>query len=242
MKIAVFGDIHANLEALTAVLQDAAAAGVTRYACTGDVVGYNANPRECIRVLRELECPVVLGNHDEDASRDSGLRHMSERARLAMKWTRQVLGEEDRRWLAGLPVVSRVEGCTVVHATLDTPLSWTYVTDRFAALASFLQQTTAVCFCGHTHVPAVYCHALQRTRRESVETAVRIEAGTQYLINAGSVGLPRDGDRRAAYAVYDTARGEVCIRRVEYDHERAAALAREGPLRDWRPSRTVQGM
>jgi len=231
VKIAVFGDVHANLEALTAVLDDAAQLGVSHYACTGDVVGYNANPHECVETIRRLGCPVVMGNHDEEAVSNDAIVGMSERARLAMEWTRANLTTEDKRWLSDLEMVRQVRDFTVVHATLDSPRSWAYVMNRFDALASFSYQFTNVCFYGHTHTPVVYVRSPQQVLRESHADPIRIEPGRKYLINIGSVGQPRDGDPRAAYALYDMERAEVVIRRVPYDLENARAKAKLGPCK-----------
>lgn len=229
MKTAILGDIHANLEALQAVLNDAACEGVSQYVCTGDIVGYNANPQECVKIIRGLDCPVVMGNHDEEAAGSIPILGMNDRARRAMEWTRGNLNGEDRNWLAGLTAVRQVGEFTIVHAMLDCPKSWCYVMNRFDAMASFAWQSTQVCFYGHTHTPAVYVKTRGLVTRESAGGTVVVEPGRKYFINTGSVGMPRDGDPRAAYAIYDEARGEVTIRRVAYDIETAAAKTRRGP-------------
>lgn len=219
MKFAVFGDIHANLEALDTVLSDANAQECTNYACIGDIVGYNANPRECVRIVRDLDCPVVKGNHDEEAVQDTPLDGLNPLAKEALEWTRRSLAEEDRQWLRGLRLVRQVRDFTVVHATLDTPEGWGYVTNKFDAMASFSYQFTSVCFYGHTHTPRFYVKAggVHAVPGESIE----IESGKKYFINVGSVGQPRDGDWRASYAVYDCDKRVVTIRRLEYDLRRA---------------------
>lgn len=215
MRIALFGDIHANLEALEAVLADAAGQGVTDYVCTGDVVGYNADPAACLEKVREMDCPTVKGNHDEDASGTHSLDAMNPVAAAALQWTRSQLSDEQRQWLRRLRMVRQVADFTVVHSTLDQPANWNYVTNRFDAMANFSYQFTQVCFNGHTHVPRVYVKT-DKVNEVPAESVV-IEDGAKYFINIGSVGQPRDGDWRAAYAIYDTAQKLVVIRRVEYD-------------------------
>jgi diadenosine tetraphosphatase ApaH/serine/threonine PP2A family protein phosphatase len=229
VKIAVLGDIHANLEALTAVLEDAEQQGVSQYACTGDIVGYGANPHECVEVVRGLACPAVMGNHEEEGVGTGPITGMNERARRAMEWTRENLTVEDKEWLGGLPVIRQVFDFVIVHAKLDSPHSWAYVFNRFDAMGSFSYQFTQVCFCGHTHIPVVYVKAPHAVTRESASDPVIVGSGRKYLINAGSVGQPRDGDPRAAYALYDMEHGRVEIRRVPYDIEGAAVKARRGP-------------
>lgn len=215
MRIALFGDIHANLEALESVLADAAAQGVTDYVCTGDVVGYNADPAACLEIVREMDCPTVKGNHDEDASGSHSLDSMNPIAAAALEWTRSQLSDEQRQWLRRLRMVRQVSDFTVVHSTLDQPSNWNYVTNRFDAMANFSYQFTQVCFNGHTHVPRVYVKTDKV--QEIPADSISIEDGAKYFINIGSVGQPRDGDWRAAYAIYDTAQKLVTVRRVEYD-------------------------
>lgn len=215
MRIALFGDIHANLEALEAVLDDAARQNVTDYVCMGDIVGYNADPAACLERVRAMDCPTVKGNHDEDASGSHSLENMNPVAAAALEWTRAQLSEEQRQWLRRLRMVRQVADFTVVHSTLDQPSHWNYVTNRFDAMSNFSYQFTQICFHGHTHVPRVY---IKNDRVQEVATdSLMIENGEKYFINVGSVGQPRDGDWRACYAIYDLDRKLVSFRRVEYD-------------------------
>ena len=215
MRIALFGDIHANLEALNTVLEDACGQGCTDWVCMGDVVGYNANPAECLELVRAMEIPIVKGNHDEDASGDHSLESMNPVAAEALEWTRKQLSEEQREWLRKLRMVRQVQDFTVVHSTLDQPHTWNYVTNKFDAMSNFSYQFTNVCFHGHTHVPRVFVRA---TRVKEVPAeSITIEDGMKYFINIGSVGQPRDGDWRACYAIYDLDSRTVNFRRLEYD-------------------------
>ncbi len=216
MRFAVFGDIHANLEALTAVLADAEAHGVTHYICLGDVVGYAANPKECLDLVRGLDCPVVKGNHDEQASQGDDLTAFNPLAAEAIAWTRKQLSKEDQQWLADLKMVRQVRDFTIVHATLDTPNKWGYVFNQLDAAASFNYQFTQLCFYGHTHVPRAYIRDGSGVRSQSCDQ-VNLELGKKYFINAGSVGQPRDGDWHASYCIYTPERQHVELRRIEYD-------------------------
>jgi predicted phosphodiesterase len=215
MRIALFGDIHANLEALEAVLDDAAKQHVTDYVCMGDVVGYNADPAACLERVRAMDCPTVKGNHDEDASATHSLENMNPVAAAALEWTRQQLGDEQKQWLRRLRMVRQVADFTVVHSTLDQPAHWNYVTNRFDAMSNFSYQFTQICFHGHTHVPRVYVKA-DRVREVPADSVV-IEDGAKYFINVGSVGQPRDGDWRACYAIYDLDAKQIVFRRIAYD-------------------------
>jgi len=215
MRFAIFSDIHANLEALEAVLADARKRKCTHFVCLGDVVGYNANPHECVKWIREMDCPVVKGNHDEQASLSTSSTNFNELAEQAIAWTRNNLTEKDKEWLRDLPLQKQVRDFTIVHATLDTPAQWGYVFNNLDAAASFTYQHTTVCFFGHTHVPMVFIRD-DGVRRERIEH-VRIELTKKYFINMGSVGQPRDGNWRAAYCVYDIENNLVEQLRVKYD-------------------------
>lgn len=215
MRFAIFGDIHANLEALQAVLADAEAHGVTHFVCLGDVVGYNANPHECVEVVRGLGCPVVKGNHDEQASLTEELGGFNPLAEEAINWTRRHLNEEDKVWLRELKMVRQVRDFTIVHATLDTPQKWGYVFNQLDAAASFNYQYTNICFYGHTHAPRAYIR--DGSVKSQVLDKLAIESGKKYFINCGSVGQPRDGDWHAAYCLYSPGDQVVELRRIEYD-------------------------
>jgi predicted phosphodiesterase len=221
MRIALFGDIHANLEALEAVLADASELGATEYVCLGDVVGYNADPAACLEIVRAMNCPTVKGNHDDEASGTHSVDSMNPVAAAALEWTRQQLSDEQRQWLTRLRMVRQVMDFTVVHSTLDQPANWNYVTNRFDAMANFSYQFTPVCFHGHTHVPRVF---VQTDKVQEVQAdSIAIEPGAKYFINVGSVGQPRDGDWRACYAIYDFDSKVVTYRRIEYDIAKAQA-------------------
>jgi diadenosine tetraphosphatase ApaH/serine/threonine PP2A family protein phosphatase len=215
MRYAIFSDIHANLEAFEAVLHDAEEQKCTHYVCLGDIVGYNANPHECTARVQELDCPIVKGNHDEQASLVESSRDFNEMAEAAIEWTRENLSEPDKDWLRDLKLQRQVRDFTIVHATLDTPAQWGYVFNNLDAAASFTYQHTSVCFFGHTHVPMAFIRddGVKRVRLEQL----RIDPAKKHFINVGSVGQPRDGDWRAAYCIYHIEQNLVEQRRVKYD-------------------------
>lgn len=214
-KYAIFGDVHANLEALQAVLADAERQGVTQYACTGDIVGYNANPVECLEIIRGLKCAIVRGNHDHYCSYDEELNGFHPLAADAVDWTRKQLAEEHRQFMRNLPLISKQNSFWLVHGTLDMPDHWGYVFEALEAEANFTYQFTPLCFFGHTHVPL----AFEKTDfvKGGLYTTIKVQLGHKYFINVGSVGQPRDGDNRAAYVVYDLTSNQIELRRVEYD-------------------------
>jgi diadenosine tetraphosphatase ApaH/serine/threonine PP2A family protein phosphatase len=215
MRLAILSDLHANLEATEAVLADAREQDCTDFVCLGDVVGYNANPHECVEIVRKLECPVIMGNHDEQAALDESSRDFNALAEMAINWTRAQLTDEDKIWLRELPLSQEVRDFTIVHATLDTPGQWGYVFNTLDAAASFAHQHTTVCFFGHTHVAGAFVRD-DGVKRVKVDQ-LRIDQTKKYFINTGSVGQPRDGDWRAAYCIYDVETKVVEQRRVKYD-------------------------
>ncbi|RPJ35837.1 MAG: metallophosphoesterase [Verrucomicrobiaceae bacterium] len=239
MRFALFGDIHANLEALEAVLEDAGKQDVSDYVCMGDIVGYNADPAACLERVRAMDCPTVKGNHDEDASSSHSLENMNPVAATALEWTRLQLADEQRQWLRRLRMVRQVADFTIVHSTLDQPNHWNYVTNRFDAMSNFSYQFTQICFHGHTHVPRVY---LKRDKVMEVPAeSLVIEDGTKYFINVGSVGQPRDGDWRACYAIYDLDEKLLSFRRVAYDLAETQRKIRAAGLPDMLAERISEG-
>ena len=219
MRYAIFGDVHANLEALQAVLEDARAHEVTHYVCLGDLVGYNADPVACLELVRSMECPIVKGNHDEQACEVTDLSYFNPLAARAIQWTRDQLTDEHKEWLKALKFSRLVRNFTIVHSTLDSPASWGYVLSDLDASASFSYQHTQLCFYGHTHVPRAF---IRDTRvHEVAPDLITLEAGKKYFFNAGSVGQPRDQDWRASYAIYTPAEQTIQWRRLSYDIETA---------------------
>jgi predicted phosphodiesterase len=230
MKFALLADIHSNLEALDVVLRDQKAQGCTHMACLGDIVGYGADPKECVDIIRALGIPVVKGNHDEYASTDAPLEGFNPRAAQAVEWTRKQLTDDDRKWLRELPLVRQIDDFVIVHATLDGPQRWGYVFDKLAAAASFTYQKPSVCFFGHTHVPVAFIR--DTVVRGGTYTKFKVEAGRKCFINPGSVGQSRDGVPKATYAIYDLEERTVELRRVDYDIARAQAKIRAAGLPD----------
>lgn len=215
-KFAILGDIHSNIDALTVVLDDCRSQGVTDFLCTGDVVGYNACPRECLEIIRDLGCPVVMGNHDHYVSSVQNLEAFNPHAAAVIEWTREQLTDDEMAYLANLPFVKTTMGITLVHSTMDVPENFGYVFDHLQAEAHFTHQVTPLCFHGHTHCPMIYEKQLSAVYRIDAQD-FRLPIGRKYFVNVGSVGQPRDGDPRAAYAIYEPKSRTLSFRRLDYD-------------------------
>jgi predicted phosphodiesterase len=239
MKYAIIADIHANLEALQVVLEDSKAQNCSHYACLGDVVGYNANPKECLDIVRSMGMPCVKGNHDEYCSIDSDLEGFNPHAAEAVNWTRQQLTEEDQQWLRELKYLRLLASFSIVHATLDGPQRWGYVFDKLAAAASFTYQNTNVCFFGHTHVPVAFVR--DTVVRGGTYPKFKTKPGRKYFVNVGSVGQSRDGVAKATYVVYDLDEGSIELRRLDYDIAATQAKIRAAGLPERLAERLAHG-
>lgn len=240
MKHAIFGDIHANWEAFQAVLEHAQEQGCESYVCMGDIVGYNADPVACLEKVREMNCPIVKGNHDEDSAREVSQGNTNPIAREAQQWTYNQLNEEQREWLLNLRYVRQVDKFTIVHSSLDQPQQWHYITTKFDAMASMAYQFTQLCFIGHSHVPQIYTRDTEVQLLEGV-TEVTLEDTKKYLINVGAVGQPRDGDWRASYCVYDSSSKTATLHRLEYDIATTQEKIRAAGLPDILATRLIEG-
>lgn len=229
MKYAILSDIHGNLDALEAVLKHTQTVGCSHFVCLGDVVGYGPNPKECLEIIRGLDCPIVIGNHDEYCATAQELTGFNPMAADGIRWTRAQLSDEEKEWLRSLKYIRRVESFTIVHATLDLPEKWAYVFDKLAAAASFNYQHTAVCFNGHTHIPIAFVRG-DKGIQGGLYTKIKIEIARKYFINCGSIGQPRDHNPRAAYVTFDLLNNLIELHRVDYDLTRTQKKLRAAGL------------
>ncbi len=234
MLIAILSDIHANREAFEAVLAATAAAGASEVVLLGDLVGYGADPVWCTEramALAESGAIILRGNHDQAVS-DTAIR-MNATAALAMEWTRRQLGEQARAFLAALPMEAQDGGRYYVHSEATAPERWHYVLDSADADAHLAICLERVSFCGHVHVPALYCTG-PTNRTTPFEprdaTAIPLLQQRKWLAVVGSVGQPRDGNPAAAFCLLDTDTNELRFMRTAYDVELAAEKIRAAGL------------
>ncbi len=239
MKYAIIADIHGNIDAFEVALQDIKSQSISQIVCLGDVVGYNARPKECLRIVREMGIPCVKGNHDEYCSSTDHLEGFNPHAADAVHWTRNQLDDEDKKWLRDLKHTRIAGNFTLVHATLDAPERWGYVFDKLAAAASFPYQTTQVCFFGHTHVPVAFMR--DTVVRGGTYSKFKVDPAKKYFVNVGAIGQPRDNNPKAAYVVYDTDASTIELRRLDYDIPAAQAKIREAGLPERLAERLAYG-
>ena len=222
MRVALLSDVHANLVALEAVL--AALPAVEELWVMGDTVGYGPEPADTLALLRERNARLVAGNHDRAVATGEGLELFNVAAREAAVLHRGWLGAADRDALAALPLTITAGRYLLCHGSPREPL-WEYVFDRGTAAASMAGVAVPFCCNGHTHVPAVFPVGPDRV-----------------MINPGSVGQPRDGDPRAAYAVLDTDAATAEFHRVGYDIAKTQRMMRERRLPELLAARLSLGL
>ena len=233
VRIAVLSDIHANLAALEAVLAHAEGQGSLEAIWSlGDLVGYGPQPRECLALLRRYTFQSVAGNHDLAASGVIDTRAFNPAAATANHWNAAQLADADKEFLKSLPLTITDDELALAHGSLRDPV-WEYLITLPAAIGQFQRMETPYSIVGHTHVPLVFEDAGEGSLPEywAVGDGEIVELGESRLIlNPGSVGQPRDGDPRAAYAVLDTGAKTMTFYRVEYEIKRTQAAMHEAGL------------
>jgi predicted phosphodiesterase len=215
MRFAVISDVHANLEALDRVLEETGREGIDTILFLGDIVGYGPDPNTCLELIKERAEIIIAGNHDRAAVDLADARYFNPYAKAAIAWTYEVLSDDNRRFISGLPLIQEVhDDILLVHATPREPEKWHYLMTTGDALLNFECFRNKICFIGHSHIPVI----IELTAPGKIvyhSDHVNISEGSKYIVNAGSVGQPRDGNPDAAYAVLHD--NTIEIKRVSYD-------------------------
>ena len=224
MRIAILSDIHANLEALTAVEAALGSAAVDRVVCLGDVVGYGASPSACCDRIRALAAVTVLGNHDAAVSGQMDYAYYYEAARQALDWTAHELTPAHLGWLRALPYEHREGDVAFSHGSPIEPSAYEYVfaLEQARDLAAQYARLAPVTFIGHSHLCKAFEYGAAGEVEEVGAPRMTLDASRKYVVSVGSVGQPRDYDNRACFVTYDTASRAVEFHRVAYDIESAA--------------------
>jgi diadenosine tetraphosphatase ApaH/serine/threonine PP2A family protein phosphatase len=220
MRYGIFSDIHGNYEALQSVLIALSRERIDKYLCLGDLVGYGADPDECVREIKKINPLTVAGNHDWAIAGLFDLSDFTSLAKEAVLWTGKNINRETKEFLKGLKLVHQEKELTLVHGSLDSPEKFNYIKDIFSARETFQLCRTGICFVAHTHRPAVFIKE-KKKYTSGFYTDFKLKDSRRYIINTGSVGQPRDRDPRAAYVVYDSEEKRIEIKRVAYDIRRA---------------------
>ncbi|MBI4825554.1 MAG: metallophosphoesterase family protein [Nitrospirae bacterium] len=216
MRYALISDIHSNIEALNAVIEKVKAEMVDKVILLGDIVGYGPDPNECIESLRGFADILIAGNHDHGAVGMTDISCFNKHAKAAIQWTSGILSEENKAFLSSLPLTSNIKSGSIylVHSSPKEPEEWDYLQNAKDADANFKLFTETNCFIGHSHIPSIIEMSPEGKIKIYTDQS-EIKAGCRYIINAGSVGQPRDGNPDAAYAIFDT--DSVTIKRAAYD-------------------------
>lgn len=220
MRYGIYSDIHGNLEALQAVLEVLEKEKVDQYLCLGDIVGYGANPSDCLKLVLEYDSLIVAGNHDYAVAGKLNIDFFNPFAKQAVMWTREQLTENERDFLANLDLVQKIDNIlTIVHGNLNFPELFDYVQSSYDAHLALELLDTPAGFMGHSHVPIAFFQGA--TAGFSMEEEIFVDKQIKTLVNVGSVGQPRDENPFSCCAVYDTEAQKVWLHRVEYDIETA---------------------
>jgi len=215
--LAIISDIHANIDALDAVMEDIDTRKVDGIICLGDVVGYGAAPAECVSIIRNRCETTIMGNHDQMTA-VPGVLLASEHVAAGIRHARTSLSEDELKWLAALPYQVSAYGCSFVHASLAIPEEFAYLTNDQEAKLHFDIQQNDVSFMGHTHIPQVVFPISERfIWSDPTEEPFNVGDNVRCAINVGSVGQPRDKDPSASYGLFETDARRFQLHRVHYD-------------------------
>ncbi|MDD5432172.1 MAG: metallophosphoesterase family protein [Candidatus Omnitrophica bacterium] len=217
MRYGIFSDVHSNIEALNAVVSAYEKEGIDKYLCLGDVVGYASSPKECIGLVSSVSDVVIAGNHDWACVDLFSAKYFNSLAATAIKWTKEQLVEENKLFLRSLKLSYKNQDLALVHGSLDNPGNFNYLIDSSTAKETFALMQNNICFLGHTHIAGIFIQNPSGKITYQQDQRVKIQDNNKYIINAGSVGQPRDGNPMAAYCIYDTQEKQVQINRIEYD-------------------------
>ncbi len=246
MRYLIISDIHANWEALEAVIEAADHDGFDRIVCCGDLVGYGADPNAVVDWFRASVPHTIRGNHDKVAVGLADLDWFNDSAQKAAIWTDQQLTQENRDYLCELPSGPRVvEGFSLVHGSPADEDE--YIVTEEEALSVAHAVLTTVTFFGHTHLQGGFQYARRRAYEVHAPDAIstrrelRLDLDDFYLLNPGSVGQPRDHDPRAAWAIYEPEERLVVFRRCSYDIAAAAGKIKRAGLPLGLAARLVMG-
>ncbi len=223
MRIGIFSDIHANIEALTAVLEAYRSERIDKYVCIGDTVGYGASPNECCDLVRSRASFTILGNHDAAVAGRMDYSYYYDAARNALDLHSRQLTAENMAWLKGLPYEMREGDVNFCHGSPVNLEEFEYIfsVEQAARCLDLWDQLATVTFIGHSHL----CKAFALTKTDVYEVVAQkftVRPEHRYIVSVGSVGQPRDYDNRASYTIYDSDERTFEFKRVAYDIDAAA--------------------
>ena len=209
MRIAIISDIHSNLEALTAVLNEAKLIGYDELICLGDIIGYGPDPEACLDIVFDTAKMIIKGNHEQAVAFPEMLNHFNVYARESILWTIENISEKYFRFLSYLKIDYSKNNILFVHGSPANPSDWNYISSYYDASKYFSGMEENLCFIGHSHIAGVYKQQDSEVFSEENKT----------IINVGSVGQPRDGNSEASFGIFNTDKWRYTNYRVKYDIE-----------------------
>ena len=221
MRISIISDIHSNLEALDKTLQLIKQKNIDEIVCLGDIIGYGANPNECIDLVRQATSKILLGNHDEAATSLKQIEDFNPYARNAVMWTSKQLTEPNKEFIRGLPNKLELNGLLFTHSSPYQPEEWHYILSPSEAQFNFDFFTQPICFIGHSHAPVIFSEDYW---------ARDVVRDKRFIINVGSVGQPRDLNWKLSFGIFDTDKWMYENIRAEYDVKTASDKIRKAGL------------
>jgi diadenosine tetraphosphatase ApaH/serine/threonine PP2A family protein phosphatase len=225
MRLGIFSDVHANYEALSAVLEAYKRERIDIFYCLGDTVGYGGSPNECVDIIRRLARLTILGNHDAAVAGRMDYSYYYEAARHALDTHAAMLSPENMAWLKGLPYKEKLTdvGVDLCHGSPVRIEEFEYIfaPEQARECLPIYEELGQLTVIGHSHLCKVFALALGEVE-ELPAVDLTLDPGKKYIISVGSVGQPRDYDNRASYTVFDTSTRRFEFKRVEYDVETAA--------------------
>ncbi len=224
MRYGVFSDIHADLTAAREVIERLRSHAADFLLCLGDIVGYGPQPNECVQYIAGLKnCVVLAGNHDRACCGRAGVEGFGAMAADSVLWTREMLSEESKKYLAGLPLAWKKNNIIAAHASPVDPALWTYVTTKETASEILRGIEGDICFIGHTHDTAV-ARLKDGVCKMERGGSFNFQDGCKYLVNVGSAGYLRRRAKKAAYAVYDDKERRVELYEISIEERGSVGL------------------
>lgn len=243
MKIAIISDIHSNLYALEAVIQDIKHRGVDDIYCLGDIVGYGAHPNTCLNIVKRRCSKIVKGNHEDAVCNIQREMELSRFAREGVVFSRKNMESNQIDFLSKLPYMIILEDLDMIlcHGSYTEPQAWNYIDSPYAARKELEVTPNRLCFIGHTHNPCVF--GSENGLYDYYEDEMELDKNQKYIINVGSVGQPRDGDVRSSYGLIEIDNDSIklTIVRVFYDIENTERAMKDANISSFLSERLFKG-
>ncbi len=222
MLFFLFSDVHSNLEALEVLVKKIKEIKPDKVICLGDIVGYGANPKECLELVKEISDKIVAGNHDWGVVGKFNIEYFNPYAKEAILWTKEKLSLQDKLFLENLPLINSAQGFESTHSSLWFPQNFDYIFEPIDTLNTFKMMRKNICFIGHTHKPIAFI--LDKNKNmvfKNLGKEISIKEEFKYIINVGSIGQPRDRNPRISFCVYDDSKHIAKWLRLEYNIKKA---------------------